>query len=152
MPAQSPLPPGIFGYDADYGIRIARSISSARAAAARRGRLPGRDRPEDGPAAAPHLRHRRHLDARALRFQFFVNAWSRLGLDVEIAATNYNQFQEKVRNGAYQIFMWGWVADYPDPENFLFLLWGPHGAQSKSDGPNTANFANPRYDELFLRR
>ena len=85
-----------------------------------------------------------------VRFQFFVNAWSRLGLDVEIAATNYNQFQEKVRKNAYQIFMWGWIADYPDPENFLFLLWGPL-ANSKSHGPNTANFANPRYDDLFLR-
>jgi ABC-type oligopeptide transport system substrate-binding subunit len=46
--------------------------------------------------------------------------------------------------------MWGWIADYPDPENFLFLLWGPL-AQSKSHGPNTANFSNARYDDLFLR-
>ena len=45
--------------------------------------------------------------------------------------------------------MWGWVADYPDPENFLFLLWGPMG-RSASGGPNTANFANAAYDELFL--
>ena len=86
----------------------------------------------------------------SLRFQFFVNEWSRLGLDVEIAATTYNQFQEKVRKGAYQIFMWGWIADYPDPENFLFLLWGPL-AHSKSHGSNTANFADPRYDALFAR-
>ena len=61
--------------------------------------------------------------AALLQFQFFVDAWRRLGLDVEIAATTYNQFQDKVRRGAYQIFMWGWIADYPDPENFLFLLW-----------------------------
>ena len=59
------------------------------------------------------------------------------------------EFQEKVRNGAYQIFMWGWVADYPDPENFLFLLWGPM-AQATSLGPNTANFDHPRFNELFL--
>jgi ABC-type oligopeptide transport system substrate-binding subunit len=68
---------------------------------------------------------------------------------VEIRATNYNQFQEKVRNGAYQIFQWGWVADYPDPENFFFLLWSEM-ARSKNQGPNTANFSNPRFDELFL--
>jgi ABC-type oligopeptide transport system substrate-binding subunit len=41
------------------------------------------------------------------------------------------------------------VADYPDPENFLFLLWGPM-ARSASSGPNTANFSDPRFDELFL--
>jgi ABC-type oligopeptide transport system substrate-binding subunit len=54
-----------------------------------------------------------------------------------------------VRNGAYQIFQWGWVADYPDPENFFFLLWSEM-ARSKSGGPNTANFSDPRFDALFL--
>ena len=53
-----------------------------------------------------------------------------------------------MRRGAYQLFMWGWVADYPDPENFLFLLWG-ESARS-AGGPNTANFADPEYDRLFL--
>ena len=53
-----------------------------------------------------------------------------------------------MRRGAYQIFLWGWVADYPDPENFLFLLWSAM-ARSKNGGPNTANFADPRYDALF---
>jgi oligopeptide transport system substrate-binding protein len=45
--------------------------------------------------------------------------------------------------------MWGWVADYPDPENFLFLLWSEM-ARSNSGGPNTSNFQDPRYDELYL--
>jgi ABC-type oligopeptide transport system substrate-binding subunit len=78
-----------------------------------------------------------------------VERWARLGLDVEIAATNYNKFRQKVEEGAYQIFMWGWIADYPDPENFLFLLWGPM-AQAKSGGPNTANFDDPAFNERFL--
>jgi ABC-type oligopeptide transport system substrate-binding subunit len=54
-----------------------------------------------------------------------------------------------VRNGAYQIFQWGWIADYPDPEHFLFLLWSEM-ARSKNEGPNTANFSNPAFDDLFL--
>ncbi|HEY3235074.1 MAG TPA: ABC transporter substrate-binding protein, partial [Polyangiaceae bacterium] len=84
-----------------------------------------------------------------LRFQFYVNEWRKIGLDVQIAATTYNKFQEKIRQGAYQIFQWGWVADYPDPENFMFLLWSEM-ARSKNDGPNTANYSNPEYDALFL--
>jgi oligopeptide transport system substrate-binding protein len=44
-----------------------------------------------------------------------------------IRVTDYNRFQEKVREGTAQIFSWGWNADYPDPENFLFLLYGPNG-------------------------
>jgi ABC-type oligopeptide transport system substrate-binding subunit len=44
--------------------------------------------------------------------------------------------------------MWGWVADYPDPENFLFLL-ASEMSQTRSGGPNTANFADPGYDAAF---
>jgi ABC-type oligopeptide transport system substrate-binding subunit len=45
--------------------------------------------------------------------------------------------------------MWGWVADYPDPENFFFLL---SSEMARSDGgPNTANFRNADYDALFRR-
>jgi oligopeptide transport system substrate-binding protein len=84
-----------------------------------------------------------------LQYQFFVNAWRKLGIDVEIDATNYNKFQDKVRTGAYQIFMWGWIADYPDPENFFFLLWSEM-RRSKNQGPNTANFSDPEFDQLFM--
>ena len=84
-----------------------------------------------------------------LRDTFLVNQWRTIGLDVRIEATNYNQFQEKVRQGAYQIFSWGWIADYPDPENFLFLLWSEM-RRSVNEGPNTANFSHPGYDKLFL--
>ena len=31
--------------------------------------------------------------------------------------------------GKHQIFWWGWFADYPDAENFLFLLYGPERAR-----------------------
>ena len=72
--------------------------------------------------AQAELRHRQHDRRRPLlQYEFLVGAWRQLGLDVEINATTYNQFQEKVRQGAYQIFLWGWIADFPDPENFLFL-------------------------------
>jgi ABC-type transport system substrate-binding protein len=150
VPAQSPLPPGIFGYEEGYRNPYRQvDLARARKLLAEAGYSGGID-----PKTGRPLRLSFDLGDTStrgrVRFQFFVNAWSRLGIDVEIAATNYNQFQEKIRKNAYQIFMWGWIADYPDPENFLFLLWGPL-AQSKSHGPNTANFANPRYDELFLR-
>ena len=69
-------------------------------------------------------------------------------MDIEINATTYNQFQDKVRRGAYQIFIWGWLADFPDPENFLFLL-ECQNARSKSGGPNTANFCNAEFDRLY---
>jgi len=74
--------------------------------------------------------------------------FAKLGIQLEIRATDYNQFQDKVRRGKHQLFTWGWLADYPDAENFLFLLYGP-GAKSVHDGENAANYQNPEYDKLY---
>ena len=65
-----------------------------------------------------------------------------------IRATDWNRFQDKIRKGDTQIFRLGWNADYPDPENFLFLLYGPQ-SRAKSQGENAANYANPEFDALF---
>ncbi len=59
------------------------------------------------------------------------------------------KFQEKIRKGTAQIFGWGWNADYPDPENFLFLLFGPN-AKTVSQGENASNYQNVEFDELFV--
>ncbi len=67
-----------------------------------------------------------------------------------IRATDWNRFQEKMRKGNTQIFCLGWNADYPDPENFLFLLHGPQ-SRAKTQGENAANYQNPEYDRLFER-
>jgi ABC-type transport system substrate-binding protein len=149
VPAQSPIPPGIFGYEKDYRNPF-RQPDLARAKQLLRdvGFADGID-----PATGKPLHLSFDLGDTStqgrLRFQFLVNQWARLGLDVEIAATHYNKFRQKVEEGAYQIIMWGWIADYPDPENFLFLLWGAM-AQATSGGPNTANFDHPEFNELFL--
>jgi len=149
IPAQSPIPPGLFGHDEEYRNPYRQvDVARARALLAEAGYPDGID-PETGKPLRLTFDTGDTSSRGRLRYLFFIEAWKRLGLDVEIAATNYNQFQEKVRKGAYQIFFWGWVADYPDPENFLFLLWGPM-ARSANQGPNTANFSNPEYDRLFL--
>ena len=43
---------------------------------------------------------------------------------------------------------WGWLADYPDPENYLFLLYGPN-SKAKADGENTTNYENAEYDKRY---
>jgi oligopeptide transport system substrate-binding protein len=146
-PAQSLLPPGIFGYEKGYRNPYRTvDIDGAKRLLREAGYADGIDPETHKPLALT-------FDADAtsassmLHYQFFVNGWRKIGLDVRIDATSYNQFQQKMRTSAYQIFMWGWVADYPDPENFLFLLWSEL-ARLKG-GQNTANFADARYDELF---
>jgi ABC-type transport system substrate-binding protein len=148
IPAQSPIPPGIFGYDPEHRNPYRTlDLERARALLAEAGYAGGFDPATGRPLRLSFDTPDTSVQSR-LRFQFLIDGWKRLGLDVELAGTSYNQFRDKVRNGAYQIFWWGWVADYPDPENFLFLLWSEM-AQTKSGGPNTANFSDPRFDALF---
>jgi len=47
--------------------------------------------------------------------------------------------------GQFQFIHYGWYADYPDPENFVFLLYGPN----RRPGPNAAGYDNPEYNRLF---
>jgi len=149
VPAQTLLPPGIFGYDADYKNPFRQyDLARARQLLADAGYRNGID-------PATNTRLKLSFDTSAttaaanLQFEYLAAAWRQLGLDIEINATTYNQFQDKVRRGAYQIFIWGWIADFPDPENFFFLL-ECQNARSKSGGPNTANFCNAEYDRLYL--
>ena len=76
--------------------------------------------------------------------------FAKLNLQIEIRNTDYNRFQDKMRKGSAQFFFWGWLADYPDPENFLFLLYGPN-SKAKFDGENSSNYANAEFDQLFDR-
>ena len=71
-----------------------------------------------------------------------VRQFAKLGIQLEVRATDNNQFQDKMRKGKHQVFWGGWNADYPDAENFLFLLYGPN-SKSVSDGENTPTTRTP---------
>jgi ABC-type transport system substrate-binding protein len=79
---------------------------------------------------------------------WYRKQFEKLGIKLVIRATDYNRFQEKMRGGNAQIFVWGWNADYPDPENFFFLLYGPN-SKVKQSGENAGNYSNPEFDRLF---
>ncbi len=76
--------------------------------------------------------------------------FAELGVQVEYRPADWNRTREKLLTGNTQIYSHGWLADYPDPENFLFLLYGPESPLvCKCDGSNNSNYANEEYDELF---
>ncbi len=159
MPAQGVIPPGIFGYvDGEEGIDAyvydwvngrsqRKSIEKARALLARAGYPGGRDARTGKPLLI-------HLDITGggpedkARFDWLRKQLKKIDLELVVRNTDYNRFQEKMRKGNAQLFMWGWNADYPDPENFLFLLYGPNG-KAKYHGENAANYANAEFDRLF---
>lgn len=161
IPAMSPLPPGIFGYrEGRAGINPVvydwtaagprrKDIGLARRLLAEAGWPDGRNAKTGEPLVI-------NLDTTATgvgaktRIDWLNKQFQKLGVQLVVRSTDYNRFQEKVRKGAVQLFYFGWNADYPDPENFLFLLYGPQG-KVKHGGENAANYANPEYDRLFER-
>lgn len=161
VPAQGPLPPGIYGhregsdginpyvYDEVDGEPKRKSIEEARRLLAEAG-YPGGIDPETGnPLILYYDNAAAGPDSKAM-LNWYRKQFQKLGIQLVIRATDYNRFQEKMRKGTAQIFSWGWNADYPDPENFFFLLYGPH-AKVGNGGENAANFQNPEFDALFDR-
>ncbi len=153
IPAQGPIPPGIFGYregrdgmnpfvyDWVNGEARRKSVDEAKALLARAGYPGGRDAKTGKPLVLYLDATGRGADDKT-RFDWYRKEFSKIDLQLEIRSTDYNRFQEKIRKGTAQIFTWGWNADYPDPENFLFLLYGPQG-KVKHGGENSANYENP---------
>jgi ABC-type transport system substrate-binding protein len=81
---------------------------------------------------------------------WLIKQIGKINLQLVVRSTDYNRFQEKMRKGTEQLYYWGWNADYPDPENFLFLF---HSSQSKvkNQGENASNYENAAFDKLFDR-
>lgn len=161
IPAQGPLPPGIFGYEeGPQGINPyvydwvdgrpkRKPISEARRLLAEAGYPNGRDA-ETGKPLIVHLDTTGGGPDDKARLDWLRKQFARIELQLAIRATDYNRFQEKMRKGTAQLFQWGWNADYPDPENFLFLLYGPNGKVDHG-GENAANYQNSEFDRLFRR-
>ncbi|TAN82711.1 MAG: peptide ABC transporter substrate-binding protein [Gallionella sp.] len=157
--AQSPIPPGIFGYrEGEAGINRhvydwvdgaprRKSIEEAKKLLAEAGYPDGVDAQTRQPLVI-------NLDTTAngvgnkARLDWLRKQFDKINVQLVVRSTDYNRFQDKIRRGDTQMFYFGWNADYPDPENFLFLL---HGAQAKvgKGGENAANYSNPEYDKLF---
>ena len=161
LPANGPIPPEIFGYRAGQeginpfvyewraGHAVRRSLDEARALLREAGYPNGRD-PVTGQPLTLYYEAISGLPSGKAQLNWYRKQFEKLGLQLVIRVTDYNRFQEKIRAGTAQIFSYGWNADYPDPENFLFLLYGPNG-KTQSGGENAANYHNEEFDQLYVR-
>lgn len=158
--AQSPIPPGVAGYENgkagmnpyvyDWvdGRPQRKPLSEALDLMQQAGYVDGRDVKTGEPLVL-------YLDVTAASegktvLNWYRKQFAKLGIQLVIRATDYNRFQQKMREGTAQILTWGWNADYPDAENFLFLLYGEN-AKVGHDGENASNYSNLEYDKLYVK-
>jgi ABC-type transport system substrate-binding protein len=159
VPAQGMVPPGIFGHlDGPEGINpyvyqwagevpVRRSLDDARKLLADAGYPNGIDAATGAPLVLNLDTTARGADDKSL-LNWYRKQFGKLGIQLILRTTDYNQFQQKMANGNAQIFQWGWNADYPDPETFFFLPYGPNPKVGRG-GENAANYRSDRFDRLF---
>ena len=82
----------------------------------------------------------------SLDMEVILQMWEiNLGITAEFQQTEYATFLKDLHKGRFQMFDIGWIADYPDPENFLDILF-----HSESTNNHT-HYSNPEVDELLVR-
>jgi ABC-type transport system substrate-binding protein len=143
---QSPVPPGVVGYDPQY-----RSISRYDPALANKlldyfGYKRGADGFRDNPDGS---RLTIVLTSEPLAIsREYDELWKKsldvIGLRFE---SRKSPFSDNIKAAeACQLAMWGsaWHSDYPDGENFMQLFYGPNTHQS-----NHACYRSPAFDKLY---
>jgi oligopeptide transport system substrate-binding protein len=162
LAAQSLIPPGIPGhlegeaginpyvYDWVEGTPRRKSIEYARQLMVEAGYPGGRDARTGEP-----LKIFIDVQSQAISntsMNWIDRVFAAVGVQVEFRPADWNRTREKLLTGNTQIFSHGWLADYPDPENFLFLLYGPESPlECNCDGANNSNYTSEEYDDLFRK-
>ena len=80
----------------------------------------------------------------SLDMEVVLAMWEKnLGITTEFQQTEFATFLKDLNKRRFQMFDIGWIADYPDPENFLDILF-------YSDSSNNhTNYNNPEVDALL---
>lgn len=149
MAAQSPLPPGVVGYDPtftakdqDYDPIRARALLDTFGYIDRDG--DGyREQPDGSPLTIAYKGYSGGLTYRELN-ALWIKSMAAIGIRLTTTATQFAELIRDQKAGKFQMTGAAWLLDYPDAENFLQLLYGPNKGIS-----NSARFDLPQFNELY---
>lgn len=142
------VPPGLTSYPYDVVQGIAYDPDSARALMAEAGYPGGRGFP----------RVQLQVDNYGFGYRRVASEVQEmlgreLGVAITVSVVPPAVYYERIERGEALFWREGWVADLPDPENFLALIYGKNAVTDTAlpSVLNTTRFANPRFDALFAR-
>ena len=115
--AMSPLPAGIFGsrdgtpegvnpvtHRVVDGKLVRRPIDDAKKLLVEAGYPDGRDAKTGRPLVLNYDYQRAPTPERKSEIDWMVKQFAKIGIQLEVRATDYNQFQDKMRKGKHQVF------------------------------------------------
>jgi len=142
-PANTPIPPGIPGHtNRPYPYQY--NLSRAKQLLAEAGYPGGRDAQGRPLRLTMIMPGAGSTDARQLA-DFWAEQLRAIGIELVVQQLTFAEYLRREHDGETQLFIAGWVIDYPDAENFLKLFYGPN----KCPGVNATNYQNPEFDRLY---
>ena len=149
IPAQWIVPPGIAGYDPaytnPYRVYDPKLVKAKRLLA--EAGYPGGKDAKTGERLVLNYDNYAITSTAQQVVRLYQKQIEQLGVKVELKTSEYATFNDHLNKRQAQFFSFGWLADYPDAEDFAFLLYGPNAAP----GPNACLYDNPEYNKLFDR-
>ncbi len=147
--AQSPVPPGVVGYDAEFRTEAQQhDVAKAKALLDMFGYVDVdgdgfRESPDGKPLVIGHKYIAGSQEYRNMA-ELFVKNMAEVGLRVAPQAVMFADLLKDKKVSKFVTAQSAWIADYPDAQNFLQLLYGPNTGQS-----NESEFKLPEYDRLY---
>jgi len=148
VPAQGPIPPDIAGYDTmlvtdaqTYDPGAARALLDRFGYMDRNGE--GYRQAPDGKRLVIEYWSPPTSEARE-RDELWKHSMDAIGLRLAFKKSKMPEIVKMARQGQVQMFDGGWIADYPDAEDFMQLLYGPNVGRS-----NASRFNLPEFNHLF---
>jgi peptide/nickel transport system substrate-binding protein len=71
-----------------------------------------------------------------------------VGIETEIKAYPWDQYKEALLKAEGDAYLYGWISDNGDPDNFLYTLLS---SSQIENGLNTSHYKNSEADQLFIR-
>ena len=144
--AEHPIPPGIAGYDPNYVNSIPYDPRTANALLDKFGYKKGTDGYRTMPDGKPLLfRYSSLPTERDRQFdELMKRSLDSIGIRLEIHKDRFAELLKLEKRCRLMMHGAAWIADYPDGDNFMQLLYGPNTGQS-----NNACYQSAEFDKLY---